>query len=51
MSFPQIPAYDMIVAPLPGSIAVELLPLPEHEPRVELNEWFAPNWCPISCET
>ena len=30
---------------------LKLLPLPAHEPRVELNEWFAPNWCPISCET
>ena len=41
----------MIVAPLPGSIAVALLPLPEQEPRVELNEWFAPNWWPISWAT
>ena len=32
----------MIVAPLPGSIAVALLPLPEHEPRVRAERVVRP---------
>ena len=49
---PQIPAYAMIVEPLPGSYAAEPTRLPPpQEPRLPLNVWFPPNWCPISCAT